>query len=180
VPLTTGMPLYTGYQDNIVQVAPAPCVVTIDGEPCVVAPSYDGWMRCYGADATVRWKVQFDACANPFVGAGEAVAGDLDGDGASEIVFTTYSTAQDHSNLFVVSSSGALLHRIRLSGRGSMAAPALADVDGDGGIEIVVSLKDALGGGLGGVQIWDVPSAQAGRLDWPTGRGNYLRTGVGR
>ena len=34
-----------------------------------------------------------------------------------------------------------------------------------------------LGGGLGGVQIWDVTTAMIGKLPWPTGRGNMLRNG---
>lgn len=104
---------------------------------------------------------------------------DLDNDGIPEIVFTTYAIQHDLSNLVILDAAGRLLHRISIPGRGSMAAPTLADVDNDGILEIVVSLKDALGSGLGGVRIWRVASAIANRLDWPTGRGNYLRTGVG-
>jgi hypothetical protein len=44
-------------------------------------------------------------------------------------------------------------------------------------LEIIISLKDVLGSGKGGVQVWDVASAKANNRDWPTGRGNYLRTG---
>jgi FG-GAP-like repeat len=178
-PKTTGMPLYTGYQDNIVQVAPAPCVSNLGGaSPHIIVPSYDGWMRCYSSSGAEEWKVQFDATGSPFIGAGEAVAGDLDNDGVPEIVFTTYSIEPDRSFLIILNSEGHLLHRIKMSGRGSMAAPTLADVDNDGVLEIIVSLKDALGSGLGGVQIWDVASAKKNTLDWPTGRGNYLRTGA--
>jgi hypothetical protein len=60
-----------------------------------------------------------------------------------------------------------------------MSPPTLADVDQDGSVEIVISLKDALGGGSGGVQIWDVASAGDNLLPWPTGRANNLRTGAG-
>jgi len=179
-PLTTGMPLYTGYQENIVQVAPSPCVARLGrATPCVIAPSYDGWLRCYTADGTVAWSVQFDAVGRTFIGCGEAVAGDLDADGVSEVVFTTYSTQDSVSHLVVLNASGALLHRVPIPGRGSMAAPTLADVNKDGVLEIVVSLKDVLGGSLGGVQIYAVASGTAGVLEWPTGRGNYLRTGAG-
>jgi len=178
-PKTTGMPLYTGYQNNIVQVAPAPCVSYLGGgSPHIIVPSYDGWMRCYSSSGVEEWKVQFDATGSPFIGAGEAVAGDLDNDGKPEIVFTTYSTEIDRSFLVILSSSGQLLHRVKISGRGSMTAPTLADVDNDGIVEIVLSLKDVLGNGLGGVQVWDVASAKKNVLDWPTGRGNYLRTGA--
>ncbi|MBN1756766.1 MAG: VCBS repeat-containing protein, partial [Chitinispirillaceae bacterium] len=143
----------------------------------VIVPSYDGWMYCYSAGGMEVWRVQFDAAGEPFVGAGEAVAGDLDNDGIPEAVFTTYSVSKDVSHLFVLNNRGALMHRVPIAGRGSMAAPTLADVDGDGVIEIVVSLKDALGGGVGGVQVWEVSSAKKSTIDWPTGRGNYMRTG---
>ncbi len=177
-PMTTGEPLYTGYQDNIVQVAPSPCITTFGGTtPCIVVPSYDGTLLCVDANGTLRWLIQFDTPGGTFIGASEAVAGDLDGDGIAEIVFTTYSIAEDVSFLVIVNSLGQLLHRIRLNGRGGMAAPTLADVDGDNSIEIIISLKDTLDKGLGGVQIWNVSSAKKGILDWPTGRGNYLRTG---
>jgi hypothetical protein len=179
LPLTTGMPLYTGYEDNIVQVAPAPCVTRLGtASPFIIAPSYDGNLRCYANDGTVRWQIQFDAYGGNFFGAGEATAGDLDNDGIPEIVFTTYSIHNNCSYLVILNSNGQLLHRIAISGRGSMAAPTLADVDNNGIIEIIVSLKDVLGSGLGGVQIWDVSSAIKNNLDWPTGRGNYLRTGA--
>ncbi len=178
-PLTTWMPIYTGYTNNIVQVAPAPCIAQRGGAaPCVVVPSYDGLLRCYESNGAVRWSLQFDTPGGSFIGCGESVAADLDGDGVSEIVFTTYATVDGVSNLVVLSAAGALLHRVPIAGRGSMAAPTLADVDNDGVLEIVVSLKDVLGGGDGGVQIWDVPSAESGTLEWPTGRGNYLRTGT--
>jgi hypothetical protein len=137
-------------------------------------------MRAYAGNGSLLWAVQFDAAGSPFIGAGEAAAADLDNDGSPEIVFTTYSTDRDVSNLVVLDAMGRLLHRVGVSRRGGMAAPTIADVDKDGVLEIVLSLKDVLGGELGGVQIWDVPSARVGRMDWPTGRGNYLRTGEGQ
>jgi hypothetical protein len=58
-----------------------------------------------------------------------------------------------------------------------MAAPTLDDLDGDGDLELIISLKDTLGSGDGGVQIWDVPGSAGNCLLWPTGRGGYLRQG---
>jgi hypothetical protein len=177
-PVTSGMPLYTGYENNIVQVAPSPCISLLGtAVPHIIVPSYDGWMYCYSASGMEVWRVQFDAAGEPFVGAGEAVAGDLDNDGIPEVVFTTYSVSKGVSHLFILNNRGALMHRVPIAGRGSMAAPTLADVDGDGVVEIVISLKDVLGGGDGGVQIWEVASAVKNTIDWPAGRGNYLRTG---
>jgi len=177
-PKTTGMPLYTGYENNIVQVSPSPAISNLGtGSPHIIVPSYDGYLYCYNSQAVENWKVQFDTRGGSFIGMGEAAIGDLDNDGLPEIVFTTYSTEKDISKLYILNSSGNLLHRIALSGRGSMSAPTLADFDKDGKIEIIISLKDALGGGMGGVQVWKVVSATKNLLDWPTGRGNYLRNG---
>ena len=44
-------------------------------------------------------------------------------------------------------------------------------------LELIISLKDTLGGSDGGVQIWDFEGSRTNCLMWPTGRGNYLRQG---
>lgn len=177
-PFTTGMPVFTGYQQNIVAVNPSPCISSLDNRgPHIIVPSTDGFLYCFSSDGEMRWNIQFGNSGTAFTGCSEVVAGDLDNDGVSEIVFCTYSTEQGQSHMFIVNCNGQLLHRVSISGRGSMAAPTLADIDADGILEIIISLKDTLGKGSGGVQIWDVSSAKAGKLDWPTGRGNYKRTG---
>jgi hypothetical protein len=175
---TTGKPLYTGYENNIVQVAPSPAISYLGTTNLhIVVPSYDGYLYCFDAEGTENWKVQFDSPGGNFIGMGEVAIGDLDNDGVPEIVFTTYSTSENVSKLYILNANGSLLHRIDIAGRGSMSAPTLADYDKDGKTEIILSLKDVLGGGDGGVQIWKVASATNSTIDWPTGRGNYLRTG---
>ncbi len=57
-----------------------------------------------------------------------------------------------------------------------MPVPTLADVDGDGTIEIVVSLKDAEDK-KESVIVFSVPGSADNCLLWPTGRGNLLRNG---
>jgi hypothetical protein len=123
------------------------------------------------------WKKRYDEPGGEFIGSSEPVIGDLNNDGIPEIVFTTYSTKENISKLYILNTSGELLHNPGISGRGSMAAPTLADIDGDNTIEIIISLKDVLRVGNGGVQIWKVASAKKNIIDWPTGRGNFLRTG---
>lgn len=44
----------------------------------------------------------------------------------------------------------------------------------------MISLKDALASGKGGVTIRDIPNAIPNCLIWPTGRGNYMRQGWAR
>jgi hypothetical protein len=180
-PLCSGMPLYTGYEDNIVQVAPAPAVANLTGDkrPEIVAPSYDGYMYCFSPDGNILWKYNFDNGKSAFIGASGAVIGDLNADTIAEIVFTTYSVSQNVSNLIVLDSKGTLLYKIPIAKRGCMSPPVLADIDGDHRVEIIISLKDVLGGSSGGVQIWDVASASDNLLPWPTGRGNNLRNGQG-
>ena len=79
--------------------------------------------------------------------------------------------------LIVLDANGAELHKIEISGRGSMAAPAIADLEGDGDLELVISLKDSLGGADGGIQIWSLPGSSTNCALWATGRGNSLRQG---
>lgn len=178
-PICSGMPLYTGYENNIVQVAPAPALANLAGDnrPEIIVPSYDGKMRCYSPNGNLLWSYTFDIPGGDFIGASGPVAGDLNKDNVAEIIFCTYSTSQNVSHLIVLDAGGTELHKIALSKRGSMSPPTLADVDQDGMIEIIISLKDTLGSGSGGVQIWDVASAGDSVMPWPTGRGNLLRNG---
>ena len=180
-PPSSGMPLYTGYENNIVQVAPAPAVADIAGDmrPEIVVPSYDGKMRCFSPDGSTLWTYTFDDGAGAFIGASGAVIGDLNADDIPEVVFTTYSVGQSASHLIILDGNGVQLHKTPIAKRGSMSPPVLADIDGDHRVEIIISLKDTLGGGAGGVQIWDLASASDNLLPWPTGRGNNLRNGQG-
>ena len=178
-PICSGEPLFTGYQDNIVQVCPAPALADLTGDsrPEIIVPSYDGFMRCYSPEGNLLWNYRFDVSGGDFVGASGPAAGDLNKDGVPEIIFSTYAIVDDISHLIILNADGNELHKTPLAKRGSMSVPTLADTDGDGSVEILVSLKDTLSGGLGGVQIYDVASAGTGNLPWPTGRGNRLRDG---
>lgn len=178
-PICSGGPLFTGYQNNIVQITPAPALANLVGNSRmeIIVPSYDGYMRAFSPEGTLLWSYQFDVPGGDFIGASGPAAADLNGDGIPEIVFSTYSTEQDISHLIVLDSDGNQLHKIALTKRGSMSVPTLADIDNDGTIEIVVSLKDRLDYVSGGVQVYDVSSAQTGYIPWPTGRGNLNRDG---
>jgi len=52
-----------------------------------------------------------------------------------------------------------------------MPVPTVADVDGDGVLEIVVSLKDGVDK-VRQVLVYKVPGSGTKCLPWPTGRGN--------
>lgn len=169
---------------NIVHTMPSPSVADLDGQggPEIIVPGYDGILYAFRSDGTVYWQYTFSRTASPYTGAGEAAVADLNRDGAPEIVFTTFSSGQPGepdtpAHLIILAGNGVLQQRVRLSGRGSMAAPAIIDCDGDGRLEIIISLKDSLGGGLGGVQIWNLSGSASNCVMWGTGRGGMCRQG---
>jgi hypothetical protein len=183
-PKDTAMPLVNDSKGpNLVPTQPSPSVGNIDQNAGleILAPSYDGCFYAFGSSGALLWKYAFATVASPYTGAGEALIADLNGDGVPEILFTTYSSGKPNApetpaHLVILNNNGVELFKIELSGRGSMAAPTLADLDGDGELELVISLKDSPSG-KSGVQIWDVPGSSANCLPWATGRGGFLRQG---
>ncbi|MDB5102478.1 MAG: hypothetical protein JWP91_167 [Fibrobacteres bacterium] len=180
-PLCSDAPIFQGSYNNLVETTPAPAVANLTGDarPEIVVPSNDGTIRGFSPDGVELWKYTYDANGEPWIMASEAVIGDLNKDGSPEIVFTTYSVEQNVSHLTILDAAGRMQRKATLSNRGAMGAPTLADVDGDHKLDIIISLKDVTGAGKGGVQVWTVASAGDSRPAWPTGRGNYLRTGQG-
>jgi hypothetical protein len=113
--------------------------------------------------------------------ASESVLVDLNRDGVPEIVFGTYSLQTNGGRLVVLDNTGEELYDITLdnqgmgggNGIGVPAAPSVADIDGDGNLEIVLLTFDH------GVDVYTVPGSGGKCLPWPTGRGNLLRNGQG-
>jgi hypothetical protein len=160
---------------------PAPAVVDIAGDrrPEIVASVPDGSVYAVGPTGKRLWRYDYaHGAAKTF--ASEVVAADLNRDGTPELVFGTYALAPRSGRLVVLSAAGQRLHDIRLrhqgtdgNGIGVPAAPSIADLDGDGRLEIVVSTFDH------GIDVYRVPGSGAKCLPWPTGRGNLLRNGAG-
>ena len=114
---------------------------------------------------------------------------DLSGDGRPEVIFGAYGERSDDGRLVILASNGQLLHSVRLpdqaengNGIGPAAAPTVADLDGDGDLEILVLTIDH------GLDVYTVEGSSCGCVPegadpalycgpWPTGRGNYLRNG---
>jgi hypothetical protein len=181
-PFETGLPLVhddvNPQTGNIVDVTAAPAVADLDGDGKkeILFQSYDGNLYAVRyadiPEERLIWKFSFAETGARF--ASEPVIGDLNGDGRPEILFTTYETVSGKGALIVLDADGKLLFRKTLPGRGAMAAPTLADIDGDGELEILINLKD----GSEGVEIYHLPGSLKGdALPWPTGRGNFLRNG---
>jgi hypothetical protein len=161
---------------NVVAATNQVAVVDLDPDragPEVLFSGFDGRIHAVSAAAEEMWSHRFTGDGEVLTG-GVAVA-DLSGDGVPEVVFATYSPADGQSGLHVLDGGGNEVAVLPLPGRGSMSVPTIADADGDGQLDIAVSLKDDDGGDE--VLVYTVPGSSADCLLWPTGRGNFRRDG---
>ncbi len=164
--------------DNVVATTNQVTVADIDPDSPraeFVFAGFDGKIHAVSSDNRELWTQTFSTV--PLVFTGGVVVADLSGDGRPEIVFATYSTNTDVGELFVLDAGGGILHRVALPDRGGMPVPTIADIDGDGTLEIVVSLKDGVDRERQ-VLVFNVPGSSDNCLLWPTGRGNLERTGL--
>lgn len=146
--------------------------------PEMLFADVDGRIHAVYADKTEFWAVTYTNESSVLTGG--VVVGDLSGDGIPEIVFNTYSTDEGEGHLFVMDAGGQILHRIQLPRLGAMPVPTLADVDGDGTVEIIVSLREMEYQGADAepcAYVYKVSSSSNNCLLWPTARGNYYRNG---
>ncbi len=177
-PYLAGLWDYDG--TNVVAATNQVTVAEIDpikAGPEMIFAGFDGYIHAVAADKTELWATQYTKSDQVLTGG--VVVADLSGDGVPEIVFNTYSTQQNASFLFVLDATGTIVQQVSLSGRGAMPVPTIADVDGDGQLEIIVSLKDAVEG-VESVDVFTVPGSATNCMPWPTGRANDLRNGYVR
>ena len=142
--------------------------------PELIFAGFDGHIHCVSAANKELWKTPYTTDKRVLTGG--VVVADLSGDGVPEIVFNSYSPDEGKSHLFVLDAQGKQLHKLPLPKRGAMPVPTIADIDGDGTLEILVSLKDGEDK-LQQLLSFNVPGSQTNCLLWPTGRGNLLRNG---
>jgi len=158
---------------------PAPTTASIlgDSKPEIIAPINDGYIYAIGPDGTRLWRYDY-AKGQSKTFASEVTVADLNKDGTPELVFGVYSLQTNGGRLVVLENTGALLWDIVLpnqgkdgNGIGVPAAPTIADLDGDGQLEIVASTFDH------GIDVYTVPGSGTSCMLWPTGRGSFLRAG---
>jgi hypothetical protein len=184
VPVDTGAPLTEDY--NVIENAqPNPVVVDLDGDGQkeVLFASYDGRVHAYWLDKTEHGNWPFSVY-NPSEGvyrfASEPVISDLDSDGLAEVIFASW--VQKNTNLtgklHILDYLGRPLQAVDLplafSGNwnGVLAAPTLADIDGDADLEVVLNTAHS------GFVAYDLPGTAHAIVLWGTGRGSNLRAGA--
>lgn len=165
------------YEDNIVAATNQVSVADLtpgSAGPELVFAGFDGRIHAVTAAAEPLWTYRYTD--DPQVLTGGVLIADLSADGRPEILFNTYSTDADKSDLVILDASGDELHRVALPERGAMPVPTIADVDDNGTLEIIVSLKDGVDHERQ-VLVYSVATSQTNCMPWPTGRANLLRSG---
>jgi hypothetical protein len=161
---------------------PAAATVDIQGDarPEIVVSLNDEHMHAYDAGGQELWYRDYGH-GKPIMYASEPAVADLNQDGSPEIVFTTYGdpNTSDSGHLMVLGADGELLHDVALphpghngNGNGAPSAPTIADVDGDGQLEILVQTFDH------DMDVFTVPGSGTGCVLWGTARGGPLRMGA--
>lgn len=143
----------------------------------IVFAGFDGQIHAASATAEHLWAYRYTS--DDRVLTGGVVIADLSADGSPEVVFNTYSPDNDKGELVILDANGNEQHKLALPERGAMPVPTIADVDLDGSLEIVVSLKDGVDRERQ-VLVYNVASSKTNCMPWPTGRGNLLRSGFVR
>lgn len=161
---------------------PAAATVDIQGDtrPEIVVSLNDGFVYAFGSDARQIWRFNYTR-GKMIMYASEATAADLNQDGSPEIIFGTYGdpAEQDSGRLIILAANGALLHDLPLpdpgyngNGNGTPCAPTIADLDGDGQLEILVQTFDH------GLDVFTIPGSGENCMLWTTARGGPMRMGA--
>jgi hypothetical protein len=185
LPVDMGAPLSEDW--NVIESAQTnPVVVDIDGDGQreILYSSYDGRVHAFWLDKTEHhdWPFSvYSAAEGTYRFASEPAVADLDNDGQAEILFTSWAQkgSGKTGKLHILSSRGAPQKEIELpmafgspDWNGALAAPTLANIDGDGDLELVLNSAHS------GVLAFDLPGTANATVLWATGRGGYLRNGL--
>ncbi|MFO7622773.1 MAG: FG-GAP-like repeat-containing protein [Anaerolineales bacterium] len=165
--------------------APNPVVVDLDGdgELEILFPSCDGRMHAYWLDKTQygSWPYAVTKPGEGFIRfASEPAVADLDDDGKAEVIFASWVEKDTYrtGKLHILSYLGEPIWEVDLpaafgspSWNGALAAPTLANIDGDLDLEVVLNTAHS------GLVAYDLPGSAVAQVLWGTGKGSYQRSG---
>ena len=155
VPTDTGTPVVM--DPSVIEYADSrPVTVDIDGDGNkeILYAACDGKVHCFSLDGTEHgaWPFSITKRSSPVAEyATVPVCADVNGDGKQEVIFATYTRKDQlaqRGRLFVLNANGAILAQTTIPTKwgdgdanpnGCRATPTVADVDGDGGCEIVLT-----------------------------------------
>lgn len=183
--MDTGEPLSEDYNE-IENCQPNPVLADLDGdgEKEILFASYDGRVHAFWLNKTEHgnWPYAVNQATEGILRfASEPVVADLDNDGRSEVIFSTWTQkgSCQTGQLHIVDYIGNRIHAVDLpeaygspDWNGGLAAPTLANIDGDADLEVVVNTAHS------GVAAYDLPGTSQATVQWATGRGNYYRNGL--
>lgn len=182
-PIDTGSPLSEDY-NQIENAQPNPALADLDGDGNleILFASYDGRLHAFWLDKTEHgsWPFQVKDPGEGIIRfASEPAVADLNGDGIAEVIFTSWveKGSGKTGKLYILDYQGNPLHEVDLpmafSGdwNGALAAPTLADIDGDPDLEVVLNTAHS------GLVAYDLPGTAGAQVLWGTGRGDYQRDG---
>ena len=180
----TGAPLSEDY-GLIENAQPNPVPVDLDGDGKmeILFASYDGRLHAFWLDRSEHgsWPFQVYDPSESFIRfASEPAVADLNGDGRAEVIFASWveKGSSATGKLHVLDYLGNPLHEVDLppafSGNwnGALAAPTLANIDGDPDLEVVLNTAAS------GLVAYDLPGTAGARVLWGTGRGDQHRDGL--
>jgi uncharacterized repeat protein (TIGR01451 family) len=181
-PVDTGAPISEDY--NVIESdEPNPAVADLDGDGNleILYSSYDGRVHAFWLDKTEHghWPYSVYKPAEGFYRfASEPVVADLDNNGKAEVIFASWTQIGSNrtGKLHILDYLGNVIHEVDLpaafSGNwnGALAAPTLADIDGDSELEVVLNTAHS------GLVAYDLPGTSNARIVWGTGRGNVQRS----
>ena len=184
-PVDTGAPIAEDY-NTIESAQPNPAVADLDGDGTkeIVYSAYDGRVHAFWLDKTEHgsWPYAVYRAADGFFRfASEPAIADLDADGKAEVIVASWTQKGSGANgrLTILSWDGKLLQQVDLPApfgggdwNGALAAPTLADLDGDADLEIVLNTAHS------GLVAYDLPGTAGARVLWGSGRGGFLRGGA--
>lgn len=143
---------------------PDPVCVDLDGDGQkeILYADYSGKLNCYWLDHTQHgnWPINvYDGTTMEY--AAPPTTYDLNGDGKPEVIFAThtYRKGAKVGSLYIADGQGNVLQKVELPPatdvsnkvpNGSLSAPVVTDLDGDGKVEILIHTH------LSGVTVYDL------------------------